>query len=35
MTAAVQTRPSTPTIRFFSAAYHEGKIYMPAQDSKM
>lgn len=35
MTAAVQTRPSTPAIRFFSAAYHEGKIYMPAQDSKM
>lgn len=34
MTAAVQTRPSTPAI-IFSAAYHEGKIYMPAQDSKM
>lgn len=35
VTAAVQTRPSTPNITSGAAVYYEGKIYLPAASSKM
>lgn len=35
VTAAVQTRPSSPKLNVLSTCYYDGKLYMPLNDTRM